>query len=158
MALRVTKESLESRLRKLAVSGSVDMNPAPRQKKVAVEEVVPDLSELALSARDRLNIARWVVLSVEQGMILREAKRKRDVFTEQIKALLLPLGKTKAQVGETRLNFYNAPRSSIKRDLLVLEGVDDKVISRATVTNDNWMLKLGLPREEGADEQIDIDE
>lgn len=135
--------SLKERLSKVAGRSGVNLNPedvTPPPPKES--EKLPDMREVIADAKDRLKLIRLTEAHVAFGIAEREAKKAKAPLTTQIKDILGRNSASKLMVEGTRLNYFNAPRSSIKGDLLLQHGVSPKIIAECTVTSDAYTLKI----------------
>lgn len=120
--------------------------PPPPPKE---EEQIPDLRELVDDDADATFLANLVEQADAWRKQEAEAKKARKPLTERIKKLLGEYGIGKMMVGEIRVAYFNCPRSSISKELLLSQGVSPKVIAAATVIKDAYTLRIGGGEEGG---------
>lgn len=131
-----------------------DYNAPPREKHETKEpEVVPDAREVIESDLDRNLLARLCAQHVEWNQAEKVARDAKKPITAKIKEILARNKATKLMVGDIRASYYNAPRSSLSRDLLLANGVTPAVIAKSTVTKDAYSLRLTLAGETEEDEE-----
>ena len=145
-AVMKTKPSLDARIKEQVGKSSTasmvpDYTPPPPP---AEEEVIPDIRELVDSAADRLRIVQLVEQSAAWGQQEKEAAKARKPITELIKKLAGKYGISKAMCGEYRLNYYNSPRSTLSRELLLSAGVSPKTLDACTTVKDSYTLRISV--------------
>lgn len=123
--------------------------PPPKQ-----EEVIPDLKSLIESRIEYKMLEGLITESADWAQQEREAKKARRPITEKIKQVLGKHGVSRAMCGEYRVIYYNAPRTSISKELLLSAGVDPEVIEECTISKDAYTLRILEPGEKewGADD------
>jgi len=122
-----------------------DYTPPPPPKE---EEVIPDVRELVDNAADRLKIVQLVELSATWGAQEKEAKKARAPITESLKKIIGRYGISKAMCGDYRINYYNAPRKTLSREMLLSAGVSPKVLDSCTIEKDSYTLRVSAAGDE----------
>lgn len=127
------------------------LRPAPRpakaEKPAYEAEVLPDLATTGLSTTKQNIIAGLVAEITAANATLSAAKKAKDEPSAKLKKLLQEsVGDTvKVMVGEARLNYYNAPRHSLRPELLLSHGVSAATIAASTEVKDAWTLRVVAP-------------
>ena len=143
------QSTMKDRLRRATGSGismvPQDKVPAPPKKE---EERVPLLKELIADRKDKnsmtLMVERYLAWSLQE----KEAKKEKDVLSKAMKIIVGSYGISKVMVGVNTVNYFNAPRSSIKSELLLAQGVSPEIIERATESTPAWTLRVDPPKKE----------
>lgn len=125
-----------------------DFTPPPPPKE---EEIIPDVRELINSAKDRLKLAQLVEQSSAWGVQEKEAKKMRAPLTAAIKKILGEYEVGRAMCDGKLINYYNAPRSTLSRELLLSHGISPQVLEACTVTKDSYTLRISAPGESEED-------
>jgi len=145
-----TKSSLDARIKEhvgkaTAPSMVPDFSPPPPPPKE--EEIIPDIRELVDNAADRLRLMQLVEQQAAWGAQEKEAKKQRKPLTESIKKIIGKYGIGRAMCGELLINYYNAPRATLSRELLLSAGIPPKVLDACTITKDTYTLRISAPGE-----------
>jgi hypothetical protein len=103
-------------------------------------------------SEQRLAIARMIARHEELGAQMSAMKKEREKITDAIKPLMGKLKLAKASWGDYRLSYFNTPRSTLDKALLLSHGVQPNVITACTVVKDSYTLRIsrGGEEEEGA--------
>lgn len=125
-----------------------DYTPPPPPKE---EEIIPDIRELVDSSVDRLRLLQLVQNQAAWGLQEKEAKGHRKPLTEAIKKILGAYSIGKAMCDGVLINYYNAPRSTLSREMLLSHGVSSKILDDCTVTKDAYTLRISQPGEEDSE-------
>lgn len=139
------KPSLKDRLSKVAASASVDMNPLSRKKFTPPppkEEDIPDMRDVIGSTADQSSLIRLVGEHAAIGQQERLLKGQKEPLTDRIKDILGRNKATKLKVDTYRVNYYSAPRTSIKKELLLEAGVAPDIIAACTVSTETYTLRV----------------
>lgn len=150
MPVKPATQSLEEKMQKAVSGPAPSLTPGPRPKAPEKEvEVVPDYTELVTSALHRTQLKRLVADSVALAAQEKEIKNLRKPVTDDIKNILATYGISKANCDGARVNFYNVPRTSIDKDLLIAAGVKPSVIAMCTVTTNTPTLRISKGGDDG---------
>lgn len=147
----MAKSSLDARIKDSVGKTShpsmvPDWNPpAPPPKE---EEIVPDIRELVPNPLDRNRLANLIRTSAEFGKMEKEAKTARTPVTAAIKTLLSKYQIGRAVCDGVLINYYNAPRASLSRELLLSSGVSPKTLDACTITKDSFTLRISATGED----------
>ena len=147
--------TLKERMAKATGKAGVDLNPqdyTPPPSKKKEEEVLPDAREVIPSIKDRNLLNHMVSDYLTYSQQESEAKKAKKPLNATIKKLLGTYQVSKVMVGDNRVNYYNAPRRSIKAELLLQAGVPLSVIEKCTVATDAYTLKITPPGSEDEDD------
>ena len=125
------------------------MKTNPFQPPPAKEaEIIPDVRELIDDVKTRNLLAKLVTQSIDWQQTEKEAKKAREPITTQIKKILGDYEVGKAVCNGYRLNYFNSPRSSISKELLLSNGVSPAIITKCTTTSNSYTLRITAPGEE----------
>lgn len=146
-----TKPSLDERLKtsvgKSAHASMVpNFHPTPPPPKEV--EYIPELSELVEDKADRLKLVRAIDEMAAWKKQEREAKSATKPLTAIIKNLLGKHGVAKCICDGHMVNYYNAPRSTLSRELLMEHGVSPQILEACTVVKDSFTLRVSEPGDE----------
>lgn len=106
------------------------------------EERIPDIKELIRDTKTRLKLARLVQQEAEYAEEEKVARKAREPLTAAIKQILGEAEVGKAQVADFVVNYYNSPRESLDKILLMQNGVSPDVIARSTKRTDCYTLRI----------------
>ncbi len=105
-------------------------------------EYVPDIQEMGLDKRTLSQLSNLIIQHGELGYEKRKLEKERDKLTPEIKAILGEYQIGKCLCGEYRVAYFNVPRTSLSKELLLENGVPPAVIAACTVTKDVYTLKI----------------
>lgn len=128
-----------------AAPSMVPFKPPPTPKE---EEVIPDIREVVDNPSDLTKLVKLVKTYSEWQAQESEAKRAKKPLNEDIKKLLGKYSVVKAWCGGLKVNYFNSPRTSISKDLLLANGVSPLVIAKSTTTKDVYSLRITEPGQE----------
>jgi len=144
-------KSMKSRL-KQAVGGGASMVPqekvpAPPPKKE--EEAVPELRELIDDRKERRLFSTMVshYLAYSEDAKIADNHKKR--LSGEMKKIVGSYGISSVMVEGNLVNYFNAPRSTIKSDLLLAAGISPATIASCTEVKDVYTLRITPPKEGG---------
>lgn len=146
-----TKSSLDARIKDQvgkahAPSMVPDFTPPPPPKE---EEIVPDIRELVDNTADRLALLRLVEQQTAWAQQESEAKKQRRPLTESIKRILGKYEIGRAMCDGMLINYYNSPRSSLSREMLLSKGISPQVLEACTIVKDSYTLRITGAGDEG---------
>ncbi len=139
--------TMKSRLRQ-AVGGGASMvpsSPAPPPSKE--EEAVPQLNELIDSLKERRAFTNMVGAYLEFSEDYKRADAGKKRLSTDMKKIVGSYGISKVMVDGNLVNYFNAPRSTIERDLLLAAGVSPKIIIECTKVTPAYTLRITPPKE-----------
>jgi len=139
--------TMKSRLRQ-AVGGGASMVPSdPAPPPSMEEEVVPQLKELIDSLKERRSFTALVesYLAYSEDAKIADAAKKR--ISTEMKKVVGSYGISRVMVEGNLVNYFNAPRSTIKQDLLLAAGVSPKIINECTEVKNAYTLRITPPKE-----------
>lgn len=116
--------------------------PEPKQK----EESVPDIRD-QVSRKTADVFMSLVETSMDLKSQIDVLERERMGVTATLKKLVSDNGIEKAVIGDCKLAYYNAPRTSISRAKLLDLGVKQSILDAATEKTDVFTLKISRMKE-----------
>lgn len=156
------KERMQTATAPSMVPSGIDL-PAPPPKEV---EVIPELRKLITNPADRIKVVALVKdfsarklqeadalirIWVDRGVEKPNVKKAKDGMSNKIKAFLGKWSVGLAMCDGVRVNYYNAPRKSIKGDLLttsllkhgIAPATIQLILAESTTETDSYTLKIG---------------
>lgn len=152
--------SLEDRLKASVRKAMPDanMHPDGMREEVAApppkdEPEVKDLKEMITTPVDYLKAKALLLEMTDIKAQLKPLKAREKAITPKIKNLL-----GKHDVGKSRfegwtVSYFDAPRSTLSKDLLIAAGVSPLTIMKCTITKPTYTLKLTPPGVEEEDDE-----
>ncbi len=144
-----SSKSMVSRLKQAVGPGASmvpqEKVPAPPPKKE--EEVVPDLHELIDNRSERRTFTALVKQYLEFSDDVKIAQAGKDRLSKSMKEVVGSYGISKVLVDGILVNYFNAPRSTIKSDLLLAAGISPATIASCTEVKDVYTLRVTPPKE-----------
>lgn len=137
-----TRRTLDDKIKDSMRQGQQHGSFAPPAKAKSTAEPLRDLREVVESTIDQKILARQILEYREYQQAEREAKALKDNVGTSIKERLAELGVQKFQVEDLRVNYSKSQRKTIKKDLLLANGVRPDVIEESTKVTDVTMLTI----------------
>lgn len=150
MATKPKEMTLAERLRASIKQSKGNLNPElppPPEP----EEQIPDIRDFDLPSATRLQLVRLTEEHRELGDQAGEIKKQRDQLTSKIKKILGEYKVGKALVGDLRVTYFNAPRTSLNKIKLMENGVTVKQIQASEETKDSYTLRISRVGQEEED-------
>lgn len=110
-------------------------------------EVLPN-ADVILDAETARTLTELVETHAQLATRLRDLDAEKTACAERIKALCQDSHLDRVQAGSYRVRLYDSPRSTIKRDLLLANGVTPAVIAACTVTTVSTNLRITAAKKE----------
>lgn len=150
------KSSLDARLKQSVGTGHTasmvpDYKPTPPP--VKEEEYLPDIREVVEGKTDQLALIRAIDEMAAWKKQEKEAKTATKPLIALIKNLLGKHGVAKCACDGHIVNYYNAPRSSLSRELLLGHGISPQILEACTVTKDSFTLRVSEPGDKDYSEE-----
>ena len=118
--------------------------PAPPEKE---EEQIPEVKDLIQDVGLRLKLKRLIHRERELAAQEKAAAKEREPLSKAIKEIMGNQGIAKVRCDEFLASYFVVPRSTIKADLLLSQGVTPAQISKATVTTESFTLRITKEKE-----------
>ncbi len=134
--------SLDDKIKKSMRAGQSHGSFAPPAKAKKETEPLPDLRHVVESPLDQKILLRQILEYREYQQAEREAKALKDNVGAMIKEKLGELGVKKFLVEDLRVNYSTSERRTIKKDLLLANGVRPDVIEESTKVTPVLMLTI----------------
>lgn len=138
------KPALSKRLEEVGRTAAISLGKRPLSKPLPPkkEKEEPVSIDSLVSRGVAMEVKALVEESMEYKDTIDAAEKKRAKCTKRLKELVEKNGLESALVNDFKLLYFNAPRSSLDRDLLLMLNVSPKIIQEATVTRDVYTLKI----------------
>lgn len=144
MAAKVKEMDLASRLAasvKIAAPSIVPDGTKPKpEPKPAL--VFTEIRELIANPAERLKFLRLSQASSSLAEEEKKIKYARRPITEQLKNLCVKYDIERALCNDVKVSYYDAPRSTISKELLLAQGVAPAVIAACTVVKSALTLRI----------------
>jgi len=114
----------------------------PRPAENDEREPIPQLNQLVTNPSDRLKISRKVARVQELKELLDPLEDEREKLKDELKELLGQYQVGKCLVDDIRVNYFGFPRNTLKKELLLENGVAAETITKSTVTTMAYTLKV----------------
>lgn len=146
-------KTLRERITEATSQVAPNMNPQPYEAPPKVEEEIPDISDAIGDLSARRKVKQLVIQHAEIGVQEKELRKAKLPITNAIKGYLTDWQVGKMQCEQFRVNFYSVPRSTIKKDKLVvaltsiglLPAEINRIITTCTDVSNVATLRIGLP-------------
>jgi len=141
-------KEMKSKLRQAVGSGAsmvpADKTPPPPPKE---EERVPELRELIEDKAEQRQMKQMVADYLTWSRQEKEAAGRKKEISDAMKKIVGSYGISKVMVADNLVNYFNAPRSTIKAELLLSNGVSPGVIEASTQVTPVYTLRITPPKE-----------
>ena len=143
------KSTLDDRI-KAAIAPATNISMVPEHKVAPPPpkgEEFPDVSTLISDNEERGTLEALVAEYSRLGAIEKQAADQKKPLNSRIKDLIGSYGIARATVCDMHLSYFNAPRRTISRELLLEHGIKPSIIEACTEVKDSFTLRIAAIKE-----------